>query len=77
MHALSQRVGAVLARERGLAAGCRVIEVKRVKFVGPRRSDRQVRISPAIGSRQDFLENSLALSIDQQIAPELDDGLAK
>ena len=58
MRALSDRVVAVLARERGLAAGGRVIEFERLEFVGRWRCDREVAVGPAIGRRQYLIENA-------------------
>src|ERR1043166_1718494 len=50
----ADRIVAALARQRRLAAAGGVIEIERVEFVFRRWRDGEVRISPAVGRRQDL-----------------------
>src|SRR5437667_12474781 len=77
MRGLSDRVVAVFACESGFAAGGRMIEIKGLVFVATRRRDRKIGVSPPIGRGQHFVEDSLALPIDRQIAPDFGAALGK
>ena len=51
VRAVSDRVVTVHARERGFAAGGRVVEIERLEFVVSWRRDREVRVGPAVRRR--------------------------
>ena len=55
---------AVLAGEGGLPTSRSMIEIQGIKFIHFWRRDRKVGVGPAIGRRQNFIENGLAFSID-------------
>jgi hypothetical protein len=51
VRALPDRVVTVHSRDRGFAAGGRVVEIERLEFVVSWRRDREVRVGPAVRRR--------------------------
>ena len=64
----------ILALERRLAAGCRVVHLQRLELVGLGRRDRQVGIGPAVGRLERLVEQRLAAQIDARVFRQLDRG---
>src|SRR6476660_741766 len=73
--AVPDSVVTLLARERGFAAGGRVVEIERLEFVVPWRRNREVGIGPAVRRRPHFVEDGLALPIYRPVTPHLYDAL--
>ena len=58
---IANAVAERLARQRCLAAAGGVIELELLEFVVARRRDRKVGVGPAVGRRQDLVEDRRVL----------------
>src|SRR6516225_11079390 len=66
------RIGAVLARKRRLAAQCRMIEVEHLELIYLRWRNRKIAVGFPIGRRPHLIEYSSEAAVHRPIAGSLD-----